>query len=46
MIGYNNILEAVHKETNKMHFFVCIFSKIFTLHVSNLYNVHHQEFHM
>ena len=26
----------LYKETNKMHLFICVSSKIFTLHVSNV----------
>ena len=34
----------LHKKTNKMHPFVCVYPKICILHVSNVYNVHHKEF--
>ena len=35
--------QLLYEKTNKMHLFICIYSKICTLHVSNEYNVHHQE---
>ena len=34
----------LYKESNKMHLFVCVYSKICTLHVSEGYTVHHQGF--
>ena len=36
----------LYKETNKMHIFVSVYSKTCTLHVSNGYTVHRQEFHV
>ena len=37
---------VLYKETNKMHLFVRVYSKICTLHVSNGYTVHYHEFHI
>ena len=41
---YQISLKTCIKHPNKMHLSVCIYSKICTLHVSDVYNVHHQEF--
>ena len=37
------MVKGLYKETNMMHPFICIYSKICILRVSNEYNVHHQE---
>ena len=44
-----DIVQTVHcnwlyEESNKILLFVCVYSKICTLHVSNGYTVHHQKF--
>ena len=37
-------VKLLDKESNKMHLFVCVYSKICILHVSNGYTVQHQQF--
>ena len=29
-----------------MHLFVCVYSKFCTVHISNVYNIHHQEIYI
>ena len=43
-VSYFGNIISLYKESNKMQLFICVYSKIWTLHVSKGYTLHHQEF--